>query len=194
LWSARTRDFRQPTGGGLIELFMPFELCHIQSVCRSNNGWKGVHFTLATHRTLSLCRVLLYPLEDAVLETHCQSAKRARRAQDPHHVKVVSALPRHCKLLTRHSKGQTPPRQSMTLTEAAVIAWVFARRTRAIKVDLADAAHIVFGYVPSPGSDGIPLRYLDFHSAGRRRCLVLALKSSLQVVPPHSKHSMVGQS
>jgi len=49
------------------------------------------------------------------------------------------------------------------LTQAAVVARVFAGRTRPIKVDLADAADVVFRDVPSPGGDGVPLLDGDLH-------------------------------
>ena len=51
------------------------------------------------------------------------------------------------------------------LTEAAVVAGILARRTGPVEVDLADTADIVFGEIPSPRRDGVPLLDLDFHGA-----------------------------
>lgn len=66
-----------------------------------------------------------------------------------------------------------PLRAKRVLTEAAVVAWVFAGGTRAVEIDLADTAHIIFGDVPSPGSDRIPFLNLDLHYADGQRGLVL---------------------
>lgn len=49
------------------------------------------------------------------------------------------------------------------LTQAAFVARIFASRTCAIKVDLADAADIVFREIPSPSRDGVPLFDFDLH-------------------------------
>lgn len=55
-------------------------------------------------------------------------------------------------------------------TETAVIAGVFAARTSAIKVDLADTADIVLGDIPPPGCDGVPSGNLDLHGVVAWRC------------------------
>ncbi len=49
------------------------------------------------------------------------------------------------------------------LTKTAVVAWVFASRTRPVEVHLADAANIVFGDVPPPRRDRVPLCDSDLH-------------------------------
>lgn len=49
------------------------------------------------------------------------------------------------------------------LTKTAVVAWVFASRACAVKVNLADAADVVFGDIPLPCRDGVPLLDGDFH-------------------------------
>jgi hypothetical protein len=48
-------------------------------------------------------------------------------------------------------------------TQTAVVARVFARRACSVKVDLADTAHVVLGYVPAPGGYRIPLLDRDLH-------------------------------
>ena len=55
------------------------------------------------------------------------------------------------------------------LTEGAVIAGVFACWTCAVKVYLADTADIVFGDIPPPGRDGVPLLDRDLHLGGQGR-------------------------
>ena len=49
------------------------------------------------------------------------------------------------------------------LTQGTVVAGIFASWACAVEMDLADAADIVFGYVPPPGRDGVPLFDLDLH-------------------------------
>lgn len=50
-----------------------------------------------------------------------------------------------------------------SLTQAAIIARVFASWTRSVEVDLADTTDVVLGYIPSPGCDGVPFLDCDFH-------------------------------
>lgn len=49
------------------------------------------------------------------------------------------------------------------LTEAAVIAGIFACWTRAIKLNLADATDIVFWEIPAPGCNGVPFLDENLH-------------------------------
>lgn len=53
------------------------------------------------------------------------------------------------------------------LTQAAIVARVFARRTRAVEVDLADATDVVLWDIPSPGRDRVPLLDSDLHGEWR---------------------------
>ena len=48
-------------------------------------------------------------------------------------------------------------------TEAAFISGKPAGWACAVEVDLADAADVVLGYVPSPGRHGVPLLDPDLH-------------------------------
>lgn len=65
----------------------------------------------------------------------------------------------------------------MPLTDAAVVAGISAGRTRPIEVDLANATDVVFGNVPPPGRDGVPLLDLDLHldGQGQKRSAVLSV-------------------
>ena len=54
----------------------------------------------------------------------------------------------------------------MELTKGTIIAGVFTCRACPVKVDLADTADIVFGNIPPPGRDSIPLLDRDFHVGG----------------------------
>lgn len=55
------------------------------------------------------------------------------------------------------------------LTDAAVIAWIFARRTCAIKGNLTDTTDVVLGEIPSPSPNGVPLLDGDLHPVPRFR-------------------------
>ena len=59
------------------------------------------------------------------------------------------------------------------LTQGTIVAGIFACWTCAIKMDLADPADIVFGNVPPPGRDGVPLFDLDLHWGSRRAMRLL---------------------
>jgi len=59
------------------------------------------------------------------------------------HVKVMPTLPRK---------------------QAAVISRIFARRTGAVKVHLADAADVVLGDIPTPGGHRVPSSDLNLHA------------------------------
>lgn len=48
-------------------------------------------------------------------------------------------------------------------TQAAIIAWVFASRTSAVEMDLADTTDVVVGDIPSPCRHRVPLLDLDLH-------------------------------
>jgi hypothetical protein len=50
------------------------------------------------------------------------------------------------------------------LTQGAIITRIFASGTSAIKMDLADATHVVLRDVPAPSCYGLPLFNRDFHS------------------------------
>lgn len=72
----------------------------------------------------------------------------------------MPALPRHCGLWSVKSLSTC---RLYAPTKRAIVAGVFAGWACPIKVDLADATNIVFGNVPAPGRDGVPLLDLDFH-------------------------------
>lgn len=59
----------------------------------------------------------------------------------------------------------TDPWGQNGLTQAAVIAGVFACWASAVKMNLTNATHVVLGDVPTPSSYGIPFLYGDSHSA-----------------------------
>jgi hypothetical protein len=48
-------------------------------------------------------------------------------------------------------------------TQAAIITWVFARRTCTIEMHLANTTDIVVWDVPSPCRDRVPLADFDLH-------------------------------
>lgn len=49
------------------------------------------------------------------------------------------------------------------LTQSTIVPGILASRTGAVELDPTDAAHLVFGHVPSPRRDGVPLLDSDFH-------------------------------
>lgn len=59
----------------------------------------------------------------------------------------------------------TDPWGQNGLTQAAVIAGVFACWASAVKMNLTNATHVVLGDVPTPSSYGVPFLYGDSHSA-----------------------------
>lgn len=63
------------------------------------------------------------------------------------------------------------PARHEILTQAAVVAWVFACWTGAIKMDLTNATHVVFRNIPPPRSNRVPLLYGDLHTG----CVVTVL-------------------
>lgn len=66
------------------------------------------------------------------------------------------------------------------LTEAAVVAGVFASRASAVKMHLADTADVVLWEIPAPGRDRVPLRDLDLHA----RCDVCVLPHEILPAKP----------
>lgn len=86
--------------------------------------------------------------------------------------------------------GQHDTRESgalYALTQWAVVAGVFACGTCPIKVDLTDATNIVFGNVPSPGRDRVPLFDLDLHleTRGEERVCDLSGLNTSSLACPH---------
>ena len=77
-------------------------------------------------------------------------------------MKAVAAFSRHCThgQLSRFIRRQE---ERPERTKTAVIAWVFASRTGAVKVNLADTTDIVFRYIPAPCRDGVPICDGDLH-------------------------------
>jgi hypothetical protein len=61
------------------------------------------------------------------------------------------------------SSEKSRRRKEGALTQDAIISGVFACWTCTIEVDLADAADVVVGNIPSPCSYGIPFPDLDLH-------------------------------
>jgi hypothetical protein len=49
------------------------------------------------------------------------------------------------------------------LTKATVVTGIFTGGTGSIEMNLADTTDIVFGKIPSPSRNSIPLRDLDLH-------------------------------
>lgn len=55
------------------------------------------------------------------------------------------------------------PAKWTALTETAVVTWIFAGRTGAVKVNLADTTDVVLGDIPSPSRDSVPVCDGDLH-------------------------------
>jgi hypothetical protein len=105
-----------------------------------------------------------------------QLTRRERGLEGANHVKIMPALPRHCKVWSVSQCQNASPACTLegrqALTQGAIIARVFACWTCAVEVHLADTADVVFGDIPSPGRDGVPLFDPDLHLGGcedRRR-------------------------
>lgn len=128
--------------------------------------------TLSTHRALSLCRLLLNPFHDAVLHSRqCHQTSSSTSRKTTNHVKTMAAFSRYYQeQLARHFIATTLREiERGILTKATVVAGILARRTRPVKVHLTDTADVVFGDIPLPCGDGIPLFDGDFHRERFRR-------------------------
>lgn len=123
-----------------VGLFSPFKGCHKLATCQYQHREGGTH-TLTAHRALSLCRLLLNPFHDTVLHKVSRTNALGRNGW-ANHVKVVATFARYYKPIS-HVKSLDTPGTVLVLTQAAIIAWVLARGTRAIKVNLADAANVI---------------------------------------------------
>src|SRR6478609_8663747 len=49
------------------------------------------------------------------------------------------------------------------LTDATIIAWIFACWACAVKVNLTDTTNIIVGDVPTPSRNTVPSLYFDLH-------------------------------
>lgn len=76
-----------------------------------------------------------------------------------HHMEIVPAFARYC----RNKVSNVFVDLAKELTQAAIISWVFARRTCAIEMYLADTTNIVIRNIPSPCSYRVPFDNLDLH-------------------------------
>lgn len=128
-------------------------------------GGKCIQLTLTAHGALAFGRVLFYPLEDTVLfvmlvNERARGEKRWKRNNIP-----CGSCDRISQTLGTQRSAGYPIIEGLhwRLTQAALVARIFASRACAIKVDLADAADIVFREIPSPSRDGVPLFDLDLH-------------------------------
>ena len=77
-------------------------------------------------------------------------------------MKVVTTLSRNYGHRQRVDWFSTSPRW-VELTDATIIAWIFACWACAVKVDLTDTTNIIVGDVPTPSRDTVPSLYFDLH-------------------------------
>lgn len=165
------------TSGRRSEAFIMVDSfdCSVHSNSKPSQGQRGIR-SMGMGGTCSAGTWDIGPWPSLVLSTRGCSAGESisrrvskRGARFQHH-KPCGNCARTCQIL-QLLVSKVLLQHAMVclraLTQGTIVAWIFACRTCAIKMDLADAADVVFGNVPPPGRDGVPLFDLDLHLGGR---------------------------